>query len=98
MRVRSPVVTVAQGTKSGETSRADQTTPGRKLDTTLPESFVASPAFLAASLTGFALIAFDVFGPSAHLLSSVDNGERLVAVDNMSVTRSMQYPDRGFDP
>ena len=46
-----------------------------KIDSTLPESFVASPAILAASLMGFALVAFDVFGPSAHLLSSIDNGE-----------------------
>ena len=78
MRARSPVVTIAQSTSSGETTRADQMTADQKLDSTLPESFVASPAFLAASLTGFALIAFDVFGPSAHLLSSVDNGREAV--------------------
>ena len=77
MRARSPVIAVAQSTSSGETTQADRMTANQKLDSTLPESFVASPVFLAASLTGFALIALDVFGPSAHILSPVDNGERL---------------------
>ncbi len=76
MRARSPVITNAQSTSSGETTRADQISADHKLDSTLPESFVAHPAFLAASLTGFALIALDVFGPS-HLLAIIDNGERL---------------------
>jgi len=76
MRARSPV-TIAQSTNSGGPARADQMTADFELDSTLAESFVANPAFLAASLTGFALIALDVFGPSAHLLAIIDNGERL---------------------
>ena len=76
MRARSPTVTIAHSTNSGEPARAEQMTADYKLDSTLPESFVASSAFLAASLTGFALIALDIFGPSAHLLDIIDNGER----------------------
>ena len=67
----------------------------QETDSTVPESFVASPVFLTASLTGFALLALDVFGPSAHLLSSVDNGERLAVslvsrcLRDISVTKGL---------
>ena len=75
-----PVQAAARGDSARESAAATQMRDDQKLDTTVPESFVASPAFLTASLTGFALLALDVFGPSAHLLSSVDNGAHTVGL------------------
>ena len=77
MQERSLILTAARSVDSGETSQPERIAAKQQTDSTVPESFVGSPMFLAASLTGFALIALDVFGPSAHVLAYVDNGERL---------------------
>ena len=76
----SPPRTAAGSVNSDETTRVDQSAAKQRTDSTVPESFVASPVFLAVSLSGFALIALDVFGPSAHLLAYADNGAKPITL------------------